>query len=126
MAAQKRPSLMSEKARGSLKNGPLGSQEPGLGTPKKFCAVFGHPDWSVPEVLYTANDVLTPWRTQLVEAARAWSGGSQPLGGQIDVESAMPWKLFITVGVLTLAPGVAESSWVATGAFRLCAAAALC
>src|SRR5260370_28176200 len=99
MAAPKRAAIVSKNARGSNKNGTPGEQLPGSGTPKKFFAVLGHPIWRAPDVLYTANEVLTPWNTQLEEAASAWSGGWQPDGGHIEDESAIPLNLTVVVAV---------------------------
>src|SRR5438876_5343281 len=99
IATQKRSSIGSYSARGSLVNGPLLSHGPTGGMPKNVTAFFGHPGASVPVGLYTATDVLTLCTTKLLEVASAMSGGAQPPKyGQIDAESRMPANFVIAKG----------------------------
>src|SRR5258708_36552690 len=108
MAAQKRPSAASYAARGSLIRGwlPLATSHgvPSAlvtrGTPKNCLALTGHPGLTLPEVSSTSNDVLTPCRTSLGDAASAMSGGLQPCGKivQILFDPGMPMALALIGG----------------------------
>src|SRR5258708_38209695 len=108
MAAQKRPSAASYAARGSLIRGwlPLATSHgvPSAlvtrGTPKNCLALTGHPGLTLPEVSSTSNDVLTPCRTSLGDAASAMSGGLQRGGKIVQVlfDPCIPMALVLSGG----------------------------
>src|ERR1700686_1184390 len=108
MAAQKRPVEGSYRARGSLRNGWLlcavsqaAAPMVTFGTLKKRWAETGHPDSTTPVVLSTSHWVLTPWTTNVGEAAKAMSGGLQPCAKyeQVVLEPCWPMKLELVGGV---------------------------